>query len=204
MAEVRFELLAESDLQVGATYLWGREPNLKAEPLNRLLGVGNVGGFRWRGQMEQAPFVVITSNNKNAQWPDSFDRDTGSLTYFGDNRIGHDLTATKGNKLLGYVQQLLLRKDRAKIPPFLYFTKSTNPKGWVFEGVFYPSYGDPWINDWPEIVIGGKAKQFANYRAAFQRTEDQLISRSALQAGSNLGLSLDGFRHWILGQRRIL
>ena len=102
MTEIPFEALEDADLVVGAVYRGGEGHTVENEPLHRLLGVGNVGGFRRVGPWEAPHFVVLYSSLENQDWPDSIDEATGVLTYYGDNRkAGRGLldTPLKGNCL---------------------------------------------------------------------------------------------------------
>ena len=65
MAEFPFEALESADLVVGAVYRGGEGHTVENEPLHRLLGVGNVGGFRRSGPWEEPHFVVLYSSFEN-------------------------------------------------------------------------------------------------------------------------------------------
>ena len=98
-----FDSLAEADLRVDATYQGGRTGNAGDDPFPRLLGLSNMGGFRYRGTLAELDMVVLTSSLTDPEWPDGLDQDTGVFTYYGDNKDPgqalHD-TPRNGNELL--------------------------------------------------------------------------------------------------------
>ncbi len=74
--------------------------------------------------------VILYSSMDDPEWPDFIDVYTGVFTYFGDNKKpGFDLhdTPRRGNKLLQSCFAILHNApdQRAKIPPFLVFTKGS-------------------------------------------------------------------------------
>lgn len=99
---IPFEQLSTCDLHVGEVYLEGSQPHVGADPIARLLGVGNMGGFRIAGTARSASHrVALFTTASQPEWPDEVDRATGVFTYFGDNRTaGRDLHDPKGNRLL--------------------------------------------------------------------------------------------------------
>ena len=62
---------------VDATYQGGRAGNAGDDPFPRLLGVSNMGGFRYRGSLAELDLVVLTSSLSDPEWPDALDQDTG-------------------------------------------------------------------------------------------------------------------------------
>ena len=82
-------------------------------------------------------------------WPDFIDVYTGVFTSFGDNKKpGFDLhdTPRRGNRLLQACFCILHGQstERAKIPPFLVFTKGTKDRDVVFRGLAVPGVeGNP-------------------------------------------------------------
>ena len=63
------------------------------EPITKLLSVGNSGGFRYSGSIENLKYLVLYSDLENADWPDKLNLENGVFEYYGDNRKG-------GQKLL--------------------------------------------------------------------------------------------------------
>ena len=66
-----FADLPDADLVIDAIYQGGPKPNASADPLARLLPVGNQGGFRFAGgrQIPGCRLVVIFSNLAEPSWP---------------------------------------------------------------------------------------------------------------------------------------
>jgi hypothetical protein len=65
---------------------------MTGDPIARLLPVGMLGGFRYRGRRVAPLLGVLTTSGTEADWPDTLDLTTGTFTYYGDNRSsGKDL-----------------------------------------------------------------------------------------------------------------
>ncbi len=121
---IPFEELEQADLLVDRVYESGPSDNVGADPLQRLLPVGNQGGIRYKGsvQGDDIRLVVLYTSGEHPDWPDSVDPYTGTGAYFGDNRRpGQELHATtrQGNEIL----RLIFDRAngdctaRAKVPP---------------------------------------------------------------------------------------
>ncbi|WP_165490049.1 hypothetical protein [Propioniciclava sinopodophylli] len=85
---VEFGDLPHADLVVDRTYRGGRAGNTGDDPINRLVPVGNQGGFRFRGSVGQRTvrLVVLYTSGEDLDWPDELDPSTGDFTYYGDNK----------------------------------------------------------------------------------------------------------------------
>jgi hypothetical protein len=82
--------LQDADLIVDAIYEGDPAGSISNEPISRLLGCGNQGGFRKVGS--PARLVVLYSSLADRDWPDGLDGATGLFVYYGDNKHpGHDL-----------------------------------------------------------------------------------------------------------------
>src|SRR4051794_28913431 len=103
---VAFEDLASADLVVDAVYAGGTKGNTRDEPIARLIkGVGNQGGIRTAGSptRQEVRLAVLYTTGMEVDWPDDLDLETGTFTYYGDNRRpGRDLhrTSKGGNAVL--------------------------------------------------------------------------------------------------------
>lgn len=103
---VEYADLTSSDLYVDALYKGGDNKKAADDPINKLVGVGNQGGFRYLGSaknLNQCKIIILYTSGDDPDWPDSIDLETGSFTYYGDNKSpGHQLhdTPRKGNLLL--------------------------------------------------------------------------------------------------------
>ena len=82
--------LSKVDLIVDKVYEGGRSPKAGAgnDPISKLLGCGNQGGFRFEGSTRrfEIKYIVLISSLAEVDWPDGIDLETGLLTYYGDNR----------------------------------------------------------------------------------------------------------------------
>lgn len=98
MQRVSFQHLKKSDLIVDAVYEGGRSGNAGDDPLTRLIGVSNQGGFRYLGRKESPRLIVLTSTFDDPDWPDSLDRETGilSLTTAITSVLGGPFTKHRG------------------------------------------------------------------------------------------------------------
>lgn len=161
-----------SALLVDRIYQGGRRGNASDDPLPRLIGVSNQGGFRYIGTKE-APKLVVLTSTENVDWPDNLDKETGIFTYFGDNReAGHELHETRrfGNLLLRDMFERAhgSRGDRAKVPPVLVFSNTGTYRDVEFLGLAVPGAQNLDANN--DLVAVWKLRQgrrFQNYQAHF-------------------------------------
>lgn len=160
-------------LIVDATYEGGRAGNAGDDPLHKMLGVSNQGGFRYLGNKDFPRLIVLTSNFNDPDWPDYLDRETGRLTYYGDNkkpgRQLHD-TPRFGNQLLRNAFNLVHSDTRMRkgVPPFLVFANAGVYRDVVFLGLAVP--GAPDLSGAEDLVAVWKisnGQRFQNYRALF-------------------------------------
>jgi len=203
----KFEELENADLVVDAIYEGGRSGNAGDDPLTKLLSVGNQGGFRQKGSLEQLIYCVLYSDLTNNDWPDELDYEMGQFIYFGDNRTPgqqlHD-TSKKGNLILKNVFDDLHLNKRQKIPPFFIFTK-TEAKGRsvTFRGLGVPgssqlSQTDDLVAIWKSI----EGSRFQNYRSVFTILNEPVIKRSwlnSLNSKSDAASIPESYRLWIEG-----
>ena len=197
MREVTFSDLPDADLIVDAVYQSNRDvPKgaLGGEPLSKLMGVGNLGGFRPKKGTSGTLYSVITSTGVEPEWPDSLDIFAGTYTYFGDNRKpGRELHDTKqrGNQLLR--DSFVLANsgnphDRRNCPVFFIFEWAGKARDHVFRGMAVPGTG---ISGQSEDLVAvwrtQNQQRFQNYRARFTVLDDAIISRDWLRASLDLG-----------------
>jgi hypothetical protein len=179
---VNWEELHHADLVPGKVYKSGEGHGLSKEALSRLMGVGNTGGFRWRGKSTEAPFIVLTSTGNETIWPDS--RQGRILKYFGDNRGrgSSDLLATRGgNKILERNFSLAYGSEsqRAKTQIFLYFS-SVQSVGWRFEGLALPGAAGQSLADALGVIRSTNPEtetSFENFLATFTLVRPHLLAR---------------------------
>jgi hypothetical protein len=72
---IAFEELLEADLHIDAIYNGGKVDNLGAEPLSKLIGVGNSGGFRpiTGGKPSRVTLCALVTSGEDSNWPDNLD-----------------------------------------------------------------------------------------------------------------------------------
>jgi hypothetical protein len=95
---IPFDKLTSCDLDVDATYEGGIRGNTGDDPINRLVGGGNQGGFRYVGSPRDRTLklCVLYSELADPDWPDEVRVETGAFIYYGDNkRPGHELHDTQ-------------------------------------------------------------------------------------------------------------
>lgn len=204
MGIVPFRDLAGADLIVDVVYQSDRsraKGSLGAEPLSKLLGVGNLGGFRPRSGASGVMAVVLTSSGTENEWPNTIDIYTGTYKYYGDNRTpGAEMHQTKqrGNKILRDAFALASgdTQSRSKCPIFLIFESSAEARDFIFRGLAVPGSefqepGEDLVAVWR--TSGGE--RFQNYRATFTILDEAVISGGWLQESFQCG-------HLLLGDSR--
>ncbi len=158
--------------------------NAGDDPLPLLLNVSNSGGFRYRGRVHALELVVLTSSNKDPDWPDMLDRETGVYTYFGDNKSpgrGLHETPRKGNELLRRIFNLAHSgiEGRRKVPPILLFENTGEWRDVVFLGLAVP--GTTALRASEDLVAIwriSKGSRFQNYCARFSVLKTPSLSRA--------------------------
>lgn len=181
------------------------------EPLHRIFGVGNAGGFRIKGRQPDAVrLVVLYTSGHNPDWPDSLDPTTGDFVYFGDNRSpGHELhdTPRGGNRLLRTVfeRSRASSEARALVPPIFLFEKAGPSREVRFRGLLAP--GSPRLGAEDELVgiwRTTRAHRFQNYRAHFTVLDVSPVPRrwiDELLAGDPTGAHCPpAWRRWVAGR----
>jgi len=146
MRKFSFDELPGCDLIIDAVYEGGALGNAGDDPINKILPVGNQGGFRYAGSINKLKYVVLYTSGENMDWPDRIDTETGIFKYYGDNKKpGHELhdTSKKGNLILKNLYDSLFTfiSPREKIPPIFIFKKyptSTSNRSVQFKGLCVP------------------------------------------------------------------
>ncbi|MFI7425421.1 restriction endonuclease [Micromonospora sp. NPDC049836] len=210
---VAFEELPKADLVIDGYYHSGPINNLRGEPLARLIpGAGNQGGFRPARTKGSGPvrLVALHSSGRDPDWPDVLDEQTGSFTYYGDNKTpGADLHGTprRGNLLLRDVFDRTYGSadDRRAIPPFLLFVWTGTRRDVRFRGLLAP--GGPSSNPDDDLQAIWRTKQglrFQNYRSRFTVLDVPIVRRAWIN--EILTGQVDGpscpraWRDWIEGR----
>jgi hypothetical protein len=211
---IAFDQLGASDLYVDAVYEGGRRGNMGDDPLPRLLRVDNLGGFRYRGKVAgRLHMLVLTSSSMaDPDWPDSLDRETGTFTYYGDNKKpGRELhdTGRDGNLILQKIFEAARGgpDTRRDMPPIFLFVNTGTWRDMIFLGLAVPGASD--LDSSEELVAiwrTAKGQRFQNYRARFTVLNAPTIARAwidSLIAGKpDYELAPEAWRTWVRTGRR--
>ena len=124
-------------------YRGGTAGSVADDPLNRLIPVGNAGGFRYKGSSEAPLLIALYTTGAEDDWPDSLDPPTSTFTYYGDNRKpGRNLldTPRHGNEILRRTFERAHGDPpaRAQVAPHLLFAKAGQGRDVVFRGLLAP------------------------------------------------------------------
>ena len=204
-----FEELADAELAVDRTYRGRGAGGAGDDPINKLLPVGNQGGFRKAGSTAKnaVKMVVLYSSGAEPDWPDALDPYTGVYTYYGDNRSpgrGLEDTPKHGNLLLSRVFDWAHGDavTRAKVPPFFLFDKYGSGRDVRFRGLLAP--GADRLSGEEDLVAIWRTtngQRFQNYRSRFTVLDIPVVSRAwikQLQEGDPLGSECpEAWRIWV-------
>jgi hypothetical protein len=208
--EFSFAELRTADLQVDALYKAGTQGNMRDDPLSKLMGCENQGGFRKVGKQSTSEYklAILFSLLDDPDWPDTLDTEQGVFVYYGDNKEpGHELhdTPKGGNKLLKFCFDSINARPhrRQKVPPFFIFTRGLKGRDVIFRGLAAP--GSERVRPTEELVAVWKSKEgsrFQNYQAYFTILNVPIISRSWLAdlfQGNPLSQNCpDPWRRWVM------
>ncbi|MGW3127647.1 restriction endonuclease [Streptomyces sp. NPDC001123] len=213
---IPFADLATADLVVDAVYAGGTQGHAGDDPIARLFkGVGNQGGFRYRGSpaRQTVRLAVLYTTGADVDWPDHLDLETGTFTYYGDNKKpGQDLHGTSrgGNRLLrdAFAASHGTEADRlTRVPPFLLFERAAHTGRAVrFRGLLAP--GGPSFTPDDELAAIWRTtseERFQNYRARFTVLEQDRVSRAWVEHLLSGGNPLEGgcppaWSSWVRGR----
>jgi AspBHI-like restriction endonuclease/restriction endonuclease len=210
-----FDQLDNADLVLDAEYAGGTAGHSGDDPLQRLLPVGNQGGFRYKGSptREGVKLVVLYTSGENPDWPDVLDEKTGLFTYYGDNRSPGRLlheTPRSGNVILrdAYAAAHADEAARRQVPPFLLFAKAkanANGRNVVFRGLLAPGAATLAADDDLQAIWRStRGERFQNYRATFTVLEIPVVTRAwvtQILAGDPLGDACPpAWAEWVHGR----
>lgn len=214
MKIIPFADLETSDLLLDATYLGGTDGHLGDDPLPRLLGLSNQGGFRFLGSLDgNLRLVCMTTTLGDADWPDEMNLETGVFTYYGDNKKpGQELhkTGRGGNRILKSLFDAIHAgsPQRELIPPVFLFLKTGSRRDVRFLGLAVP--GVTTLAQTEDLVAVWKTsgnRRFQNYRARFTVLDIPTISRawiSSIATGKRDDeLAPAAWKTWVKTGRRI-
>ena len=146
MKSVSYYEIEFNKLVIDCIYEDSRENGspLSGQPLQKLFpGIGNMKGIRTIGRRPDWKLYVLTSTQREPDWPDVLDEASGVLTYWGDNRTpGRELHNTPGNFMFREIfdRALSSNQDRKLVPPGFYFTPGDQGRDVVFDNF------DDWIS----------------------------------------------------------
>ncbi|PFU22984.1 hypothetical protein COK80_25900 [Bacillus anthracis] len=181
----KYEDLSSAPLLVNSIYEGGSKGNPTADdPLTKLFkvegftrSVGNRGGFRKSNKessgksTKEIAYVVIYTTGKIEEWPDSYDKTTGTFIYYGDNREpgNHYLnTKQRGNTLLEDIfdKAYGFTDARKTIPPMFVFESTGFGTNVEFLGVAVPGIKNKTLEQTLELRTYGEfPNHFQNYKA---------------------------------------
>lgn len=205
-----YERLADAPLIVDAVYEGAQFGDVRDDPLARLVGGGNQGGFRYLGRPKPSSVrqCVLYTDMSDPEWPDRLDVETRRFTYFGDNKTpGKDLhdTQRRGNLILRDLFERAHTRQRATVPPVFVFTKGERGRDVVFRGLAVPgaenvTSSDDLVALWRTLA----GQRFQNYRALFTVLDVPSVTREWLndiRAGASSSASApDAWRRWCEGE----
>lgn len=176
--------LFNSALHIDAIYKGGDNKNTSDDPINKLMKCGNQGGFRYLGNasdLRKCKLIVLYTSGEDIDWPDHIDIESGSFSYYGDNKKpGHLLhdTPRKGNLLLKNVFDALHSNQLKLIPPIFIFSKGPEGRDVIFKGLCVPGFhGYSQTEDLVAIWKIKESARFQNYKAIFSILDIPLISQ---------------------------
>ena len=172
----QFQELSSCELIIDAIYEGGNKGNAGDDPINKILPVGNQGGFRYSGSVNQIKYIVLYTSGENLDWPDKIDVETGIFQYYGDNKKpGYKLhdTKKKGNLILKKLFESLHSQENSRntIPPIFIFKKyptQNSNRSVQFKGLCVPgTINRSQLEDLVAIWKTTDGLRFQNYTAFF-------------------------------------
>jgi hypothetical protein len=174
MKSVSYYEIAFNRLVIDCTYEDSREVGspLRGQPIPKIFpGIGNMKGIRVAGRKPHWTLYVLTSTQREADWPDVLDESSGTLTYWGDNRTpGRELHSAAGNLMFREIFERAngAKESRALVPPGFYFTPGSQGRDVVFRGLVVPkTVQSDNSEDLIAVWRSTSGKRFQNYRAKF-------------------------------------
>tara|TARA_B100000780_G_C21076055_1_gene433174 strand:- start:21 stop:1214 length:1194 start_codon:yes stop_codon:yes gene_type:complete len=205
---VNFETIKNNvfnDLVVDEIYVGGTKGNRGDDVISKLFKVGNAGGIRsLKGNNELPNIIVLYSTGEEIDWPDSIDLETGTVTYFGDNRTpGSDIDSRRGNKKIKAIFEAI-ENAREKIPPIFMVKKQTIPNGNTikFIGLLVPGSFKKSKEDLVSIWNSKNGSRFQNYKISLTILNESKIKKEWLRdvisgKGHSSRHAPPSWLHWI-------
>jgi hypothetical protein len=208
MKRISYYEIAFNNLVVDCVYEDSRELGspLKGQPLLKIFpGIGNMKGIRVAGRKPHWTLYVLTSTQREADWPDVLDESSGVLTYWGDNRTpGRELHHASGNLMFREIFERAngTKESRASVPPGFYFTPGDQGRDIVFRGLVVPKtvHSDN-AEDLIAVWRSTGGERFQNYRAKFSIIDTSEINldwiSSILRGQERLELAPKAWKTWV-------
>ena len=208
MKRISYYEIAFNNLVVDCVYEDSRELGspLKGQPLLKIFpGIGNMKGIRVAGRKPHWTLYVLTSTQREADWPDVLDESSGVLTYWGDNRTpGRELHHASGNLMFREIFERAngTKESRASVPPGFYFTPGDQGRDIVFRGLVVPKtvHSDN-AEDLIAVWRSTGGERFQNYRAKFSIIDKSEINldwiSSILRGQERLELAPKAWKTWV-------
>ena len=207
MKRVSYYEIEFNKLVIDCTYEDSREDGspLAGQPLQKIFpGIGNMKGIRAIGRKPDWKLYVLTSTQREPDWPDVLDEASGVLTYWGDNRTpGRELHNAPGNFMFREIfdRALGLTDAREMVPPGFYFTPGDQGRDVVFRGLVVPkTIQSDNAEDLIAVWRSTSGQRFQNYRAKFSIIDASEIDlkwiSSILQGSENLDLAPAAWKEW--------
>lgn len=189
----KYEELEKADLFIDAIYMSPRPSKIghADDVLSKLIRIGNEGGIRVARSADQkgeTAYIALQISGYNPAWPDSFDSETGILTYYGDNtKGGSDPENTRGNPYIRKIFDDLNEGNTAlnKIPPILVFQKTGELRDIRFLGLAVPGVPNLHPDEYFSTIWRTQnGIRFPNYVAKFSviKLEEGFVKKEWLNA----------------------
>jgi hypothetical protein len=200
-----------ADLVVDHVYGGSRSGNASDDPLPKLLGLDSGAGIRHLGQrpaVKTLKLVALKSSQKELDWPNRLNSDTGIFTYYGDRRTPGDIhdTPRAGNLILRNLFDVAHNPNHNEhFPPIFVFENTGVYRDVRFLGLAVPgadslSEDDDLVAIWRST--GAESLRFQNYRANFTILNVPTITRAWIndvQRGVNVASPHvpEVWRNWV-------
>tara|TARA_B100001248_G_scaffold253945_1_gene231753 strand:- start:287 stop:1477 length:1191 start_codon:yes stop_codon:yes gene_type:complete len=172
-----------TDLIVDEIYVGGTKGNRSDDVISKLFKVGNAGGIRYqKGSLDIPKIVVLYTTGEEVDWPDSIDIETGTVTYFGDNRTpGNEIDSKRGNKKIKAIFEAL--NHRAKIPPIFLVKKEIfpNKNSVKFIGLLVPGSKKQTNEDFIAMWNSKNNSRFQNYKITFTILDESIVKKEWIE-----------------------
>lgn len=208
MKNISYYEIEFNKLVIDCAYEDSRQPGspLGGQPLLKIFpGIGNMKGIRVAGRKPNWTLYVLTSTEREPDWPDVLDESSGTLTYWGDNRTpGRELHDAAGNQMFREIFERSsgLSTKREMVPPGFYFTPGEQGRDVVFRGLVVPkTVQSDNTDDLIAVWRSTNGKRFQNYRAKFSVIDASEIDlgwiSSILSGSEKPELAPKAWTNWI-------